>query len=241
MTAFKIGTWNCRMGFDRKRAAAEKLGCDVLVVPECSSKPALSREAGVSFEWKKGRFSSKGLGVFGFRGWRLEPVKETTPLPWVLPVRILDPAGSEAALLLAIWTIQNKEERWPSYSAQVGAAIDAWEREIRTGRVILAGDLNCSVQGPSVDPHLGNIARLEEMGARSAYHAHGRVAHGEESEMTLRWIGPGKRVHLYHCDFTFLSSAIGHRLECVEVGSIADWVESNLSDHVPVLAHLKAG
>lgn len=238
MTAFTIGTWNCRMGIDRKREAIERLGCDVLVVPECKSEPALSKRSDVSFQWR-GRYPLKGLGVFGFRGWKVEPAEEPNPLDWLLPLRVIDPAGTETALLLAIWTVANTEEKWPSYSRQVKAAITEWEGKVRTEPVVLAGDLNCSAQGPSSKPHLKNVARLEEMGARSAYHAHRGVPHGEEPDMTLRWIGRGKREFTYHCDFIFLSSAIGHRLEGVTVGSIADWVDTRLSDHVPVMATFK--
>jgi hypothetical protein len=240
MTAFTIGTWNCRMGIDRKRAAIEDLGCDVLVVPECSSAPGLAKEPGVSFDWKGLDPDKRGLGVFGCRGWRVERAPEATPLGWVLPVRLIDPAGSDAALLLAIWTVRNKAAGWPSYRHQVAATIGTWEKELRSDRVILAGDFNCSAQGPSSAPHLANVSRLDEMGVRSAYHTHHGEQHGEESAMTLRWFGKGRLEYLYHCDFVFLSRAIGHRLQRAEVGTISQWVESRLSDHTPVLAHVGA-
>ena len=227
------------MGFDRKRAAVERLGCDVLVVPECHSTPTLATELGVSFAWK-GRYPRKGLGVFGFNGWRLEPAEETTPLPWVLPLRLIDSSGVDQGLLLATWTVANQAERWPRYSAQVTQAIDAWEHELRSEPVILAGDLNCSAQGPSAAPHRENVARLEMLGMRSAYHAHRGVAHGGETEMTLRWFGPGSHEYTYHCDFVFLSDAITRRLEGVTVGTMAEWVESGLSDHAPVVTHVGA-
>jgi len=66
--------------------------------------PALATELGVSFAWK-GRYPRKGLGVFGCNGWRLEPAEEPTPVPWVLPLRVFDPTGAEACLLLATWTV----------------------------------------------------------------------------------------------------------------------------------------
>lgn len=239
MTAFTIGTWNCRMAIDRKREAIERLGCDVLVVPECKEAPVLAKDRDVTFQWK-GRYPRKGLGVFGFRGWRVELAKESTPLHWLLPLRVIDPAGAEAALLLAIWTVANKAESWPGYSGQVASAIAEWEPKVRDEPVILAGDFNCDAQGRSSRSHLQNIARLEEMGARSAYHSHRGLPHGSEPDMTLRWIGRGKREYQYHCDFIFLSRAIRHRLEGVKVGTMADWVESRLSDHVPVVASIRA-
>lgn len=226
------------MGFDRKRTAVERLGCNVLVVPECHSEPALASALGVSFAWK-GRYPRKGLGVFGCNGWRLEPAEETTPLPWVLPVRLVDPNGADTCLLLATWTVANQAERWPRYSAQVTQAIDVWEPELSSQAVILAGDLNCSAQGPSAAPHLANVTRLGDLGVRSAYHEHRGVSHGEESDMTLRWFGPGSREYTYHCDFVFLSSALLRCLVHAEIGAMAEWVESRLSDHAPVVARLQ--
>ncbi len=234
-TMLTLGTWNCRMGFDRKHEAVERLGCDVLVVPECHSEPVLARDPAVSFAWK-GRYPRKGLGVFGFGGWRVEPAPEPTPLPWVLPLRVLDPAGGETALLLAIWTVANKSERWPSYAAQLTETIDAWEAELRDGATILAGDFNCSAQGPSSAPHRANIERLELLGMRSAYHAHTGATHGEEPQMTLRWFGRASREYTYHCDFVFLSATLACRMSGATVGDMAEWVESRLSDHTPVTA-----
>jgi hypothetical protein len=178
-----LGTWNCRMGADRKRDAMLRLGCDVLVVPEC--REALATAPGTSFAWK-GRYPPKGIGVFGFRGWSFEHVDKREVLPWVLPLRMIDPRGDDPGLLLAVWTVANSGDGWPSYAAQVTAAIEAWERELRSEPVVLAGDLNCSAQGPSSSPHLANIRRLEALGVRSAYHHARGVSHGDEPEMTLR-------------------------------------------------------
>ena len=91
------------MGAGRKTSAFRRLGCDVLVVPECNETPALATTPRTSFAWK-GRYPLKGIGVFGFGGWRFESVVEPETLPWVLPLRMIDPHGADAGLLLAIWT-----------------------------------------------------------------------------------------------------------------------------------------
>lgn len=65
---FRLVAWNCRLGVDRKRAAFDRLGADVLVVPECPRSTSFSRELGVSSAWR-GRYDSKGLGVFALNGW----------------------------------------------------------------------------------------------------------------------------------------------------------------------------
>ena len=237
MTELTVGTWNCRMGLDRKLEAVSRLRCDVLVVPECSSHPALARQPGVAFTWK-GRYPRKGLGVFAFGGWRLEPAADPTPLPWVLPVHLVDPAGNAAGLLLALWTVANSTERWGTYSTQVAATIDAWESALASGPTILAGDTNCSARGPSGERHRSNMRRLEDIGVRSAHHTHQGVEHGAETEMTLRWFGRGGAPSFFHCDYVFLSHDLLPRLVSAEIGTMADWVESGLSDHTPVVARI---
>lgn len=205
----------------------------MLVVPECSESPAVAAEPGVSFAWK-GRYPRKGLGVFGFGGWRLDWVDSAIELPWLLPLGIRDPAGERVALLLAIWTVANADSGWPGYARQVAEAIDAWSTEIAAGAVVFAGDTNCSFQGPSSAAHAANVRRLEALGMRSAYHTHQRVAHGEEVEMTLRWFGRGGHPSLYHRDYVLLSQPLLGQIQHVEVGSHAEWIESGLSDHAPV-------
>lgn len=225
------------MGIDRKHDAVAAIGADVLVVPECREAPALASQPGVSFAWK-GQYPRKGLGVFGFGGWTVEPVEARVELPWVLPLRLIDPSGEEAALLLAIWTVVNKMNGRPSYAAQVSAAITAWEEELRGGRTVLAGDFNCSTEGPSSVPHKLNVQRLEALGVRSAFHTHNGVEHGQEQAMTLRWFGTGRRLYTYHCDFVFCSAKLSSRLAGAEVGEMSTWVESGLSDHAPVVVDL---
>lgn len=225
------------MALDQKRSAVDRIGADVLVVPECAASPALAGDLGVSFAWR-GENRRKGLGVFGFGGWRVEPFAEERPLPWVLPVRVIDPGGVEAVILLAVWTVVRRLDGRPDYAGQVAAVIDDWAAALEEGRAAIAGDLNCSAQSPSGGRHLENVRRLERAGVRSAYHAFLGHEHGAEDAMTLRWVGPLRRVYEYHCDFLFLPGRMLERLRRVEVGSMADWIESGLSDHCPVVAEL---
>lgn len=235
--SLRLAVWNCRGGLDRKCDALRSLGVDIAVVPECARAPAFADRPGVAFAWK-GRSPTKGLGVFAFGGWCLDPVAERDELPWVLPLRLIDPDGAEAALLLAVWTIANAAGGWPGYAGQVAAAIDAWGAQLEGLPMILAGDLNCAAQGSGAGPHLRNVEQLAELDVESAYHVHHGLEHGDETAMTLRWKGRGGHVSGYHVDFVFLSRPLLDRLEAVEIGSMRDWVESGLSDHCPVIVDL---
>ena len=226
------------MGLDGKRDAIGEIAADVLVIPECSRSSNLRNESGVSSHWH-GDFAPTGLGVFAFGGWTVQPLREPDPLPWATAVQVRDPTGQCRLTLAAVWTARpGKRHGRPGYAAQVAAVIDRWAEGLAAGDVWLAGDFNCAAQGPSVQPHIANISRLEELRVHSAYHANRQVAHGDETEMTLRWIGPGRIPHLYHCDFVFVPGNLVPAIEFVEVGSIETWVESRRSDHVPVVVEV---
>lgn len=229
----RLATWNCRQGIDAKRHAFELLGADVVVVPECSSEPELARELGVSFLWR-GDYAPKGLGVIAFNGWSVEPLDAPTELPWVLPVRVIAPGGDHAFDLLAVWTVARKDGR-PGYAGQVTRVLDEWADGLAAGTTVVAGDFNCSHQGPSGRAHLSNMARFHELGMQSGYHAHSQQEHGAETAMTLQWIAPGRIRQGYHCDFVVLPESLLSQVTAVNVGSVAEWVDSRLSDHCPVL------
>jgi endonuclease/exonuclease/phosphatase family metal-dependent hydrolase len=228
----RIGTWNCRMALDRKADAARSLRADVLVVPEVGSDPSLAREPGASFAWR-GTGRHKGLGVFGFGGWQVE---EAGPgEPWELPVRVIAPTGVEALHVLAVWTVQARGR--PTYSGQLKRTIQDRADALRSGRWLLAGDLNASAPDPR---HLANVESLHRLGMRSAYHELHGVPHGEETDPTLRWSARGGAHRTYHCDLVLASAALVPALRRVEVGTFRDWVETGLSDHAPVVVTLAA-
>ena len=85
-----------------------------------------------------------------------------------------------------------------------------------------------AVPAPSTPP--------KQAGLASAYHHHFDEAQGAESTPTLHWRGAGQRT--YHIDYTFIPDAWLPWLREVSVGSKEDWIDSGLSDHVPVVADL---
>lgn len=225
------------MGVDAKSDLIRRLGADVLVVPECRSDPVLAGDPDVDFRWA-GISPHKGLGIFAFAGWRLVPLRRRGRQRWCLPVAVSDPAGSHAFDLLAIWTAIAKGR--PGYIRQFTATLDLWQRRLTRPRLVIAGDLNDSMRPSEEGVHSANLARLHAAGLGSAYHAHSEVAPGLEQHKTLHWVGPGRVIHRYHCDFVFLSADLLSRLTAVEVGSMAEWVDSKRSDHCPVVATVGA-
>lgn len=184
-----------------------------------------------SREWIGRPESDRGLGLFAFGAWGFERVAAATDVPWVLPV---DVHGPSSFRLLGIWTVQHAD--WPSYERQVEVAVDACRSDLQNGNAILAGDLNGAPQTAIPQGHLDNVARLEGLGMRSAYHAVNSVAHGAEPVGTLYW--RHQREKPYHCDFAFVPAEWVVHLRSVTVGAYDDWVATKASDHVPVVVDL---
>lgn len=237
VTAMRIGTWNCRQRIDDKLGAVTELGCDVLVVPECAKRPGLARQPGVSFAWS-GDYELKGLGVFGFRGWTLTPATAPRDVPWCMPLAVADPAGVARFTLIAIWTVKRPRDGRPDYVGQFREVIEVWRDAIADDDIVIAGDLNASLSGPTGERHRANLDSLGEIGAVSAFHDRNAVAHGAEEAMTLRWIGPGRVPYHFHCDYVFLSAGLAERAVGAQIGDVATWIESGRSDHCPVTVDL---
>jgi exodeoxyribonuclease-3 len=232
----RLGTWNCRLNLDGKRAALERLALDIAVIPESAGRPRLARRPDVSHTWI-GTNPHKGLGVFGFNGWHVTPLTEVAGLPWCLPVSVRNPDGNEFTLL-AIWTVKRQGEGRPSYASQFTVVIERWRHLLAESPVVIAGDLNASLQGPQVGPHRQNLAALTAIGTRNAYElVHGPMEPAAQPA-TLRWIGPGRKQYHFHCDHIFVSAALVSSVRSAEIGTLAEWVESGLSDHCPVVAEL---
>ena len=83
-------------------------------------------------------------------------------------------------------------------------------------------------------PHL---SRLESLGLFSAYHKLNLLDHGEEKQMTLKWIGPGRKEK----DTAVISFFLTEKLLKGATAGIHDlWSGeyAKLSDHQPVIADI---
>ena len=158
--------------------------------------------------------------------------------PWCLPLDVRSPHGEIVTTLLAIWTVKKPGDGRPSYAAQFARVLDHWAPEIRSAQVVLAGDLNASLQGSSPRGHRRNLDTLHALGARSAYHHHHGVDHGVDEPATLRWIGRGGQPDGFHCDYIFVSEQLLPTVGSATVGPMSVWVDSGRSDHCPVALDL---
>jgi hypothetical protein len=220
------------MALHRKREPMMGLQPDVAVIPECAS-PADIRAAGLyasarAHHWV-GNLSKKGLGVFTFGAYTIEPVEQTASAPeFIVPLRVRGPLEFQ---LLAVWA--QSDNGVPGYVANVRRAIEKYDDFIREAPTVIAGDFNSSAffDRPGRAHHAELVEKLEtDLGLFSAYHRHTGEAHGAESSPSLFMQRNVKRP--FHVDFVFLPQAWRHRLRHVEVGGAATWLP--WSDHCPI-------
>lgn len=224
------------MAFDKKRSVVNSLSPHVAVIQEISKSAQVLTEPGTSSLWATpGKSESKGFAVLGFDGWTIKPLPAPVDLPWILPCSINQPDGRHWANLLAVWTHKSKGDGRPAYAEQVQRATEVWSEVITTSRTLMVGDLNASIQGPSREGHEESLRRIAELNLVSAFHSSLNVDHGSEPDMTLKWVGPRKRIYFYHCDFIFAPRSMTSGLRSFVHPLFASTTE-HVSDHQPVVA-----
>jgi exodeoxyribonuclease-3 len=241
----RIVAWNCGGGFHAKAGVLAALAPDIAIVAECA-EPAVAlakttgvRPSGALWAGEPGR---KGLAVFAFGSYRIEPGGAADPsITWALPVRV---AGPRRFNLLALWA--NHGKRLPRI-AEPGpglTAIRAFDRFLRDAPSVVAGDFNNHVRWDrprKANNHAVAVAELARLGLVSAYHAFHAIEQGAERQPTLYWRDRTEDGATYHIDYAFLPLAAMPHVTDVSLGSFADWVGSRLSDHVPLIVDLGPG
>ncbi len=224
----RIVTWNCNGALRKKWSAIESLGADIFVIQECEN-PINSLELSYR-NWAKnalwtGQNQHKGLGVF-VRSELTLSLDELSPSPFrhFLSCRV---AGSP---LLAVWAMGANGSR-DGYIGQVWGVLQRHRNFLMDQKALLIGDLNSNAQWDKKRPkgnHTGVVLQLSEIGLRSLYHEHKKIAHGGEPDPTFYM--QRKITRPYHIDYAFAGPA--WRLQNIEIGAARDWL--SLSDHMPL-------
>lgn len=233
----RIATWNCQDGLDKKLDVVETIDADIVIIQECAERTALGDTPGMSSIWSPPYpGAKKGTGVFCKGDWEIKPASRYDDLPWVLPVTLRNQPHGQDLTLLAMWTNTNKGDGRPPYDEQFSLVLERTASFLPAGRTLIAGDLNASMQGPSIEGHRRNLDRLSSLGMVSAYHHANGHEHGKEPEMTLKWHGRGGQPWFYHCDFIFVPRTLATGMSSRVVNTF-DWPR-RVSDHQPVVADM---
>lgn len=247
----RLVVWNANMGAHGKLPTlVDRLRPDVLVLCECAHPSVLAGKypgspPWTSIEWvgrvpDAPRKPDKGLAVLTFGGYAISRRTGVEPmLEWVVITEISGPVDFT---LVGVWAMNHRASNikaFPESNPQPAAVLDAYGHAL-PGPIVAAGDFNHNVsfsrQSRPDRGHIKTLAAAERSGLASAYHCMSSEAQGDESLPTLYWKGAGKGT--YHVDYAFIPQAWLPRLRQVTLGTKQDWIDSGLSDHVPLLVDI---
>ncbi len=247
----RLVVWNANMAVHRKLdTVLQRLQPDVLVLSECAAEATLAAKYPGPVPWtsmawvgkvpEPPKKPDKGLAVMTFGEYRIRATRLVEPMmEWVI---LADIAGPLAFSLIAVWAMNHRASNiksFPKSNPQPAAALNTyWTDE--SPPTILAGDFNHNVSWdadmPFAKQHARTLDGAKRAGLVSAYHHHFSEEQGAESVPTLYWRGAGQKT--YHIDYAFIPYEWLPRLGEVSAGSKQDWIDSGLSDHVPLVVDL---
>ena len=230
----RIVAWNLRSGTDAKWDHLVGLRPDVAILPEVSRAPKrlqadLFGSEPPFWHWV-GANPAKGLAVATW-GSRSGTLAAEPGGRWSVGVRW------GKVVVLGIWSCPTNGRYWLEVERSLEAHVRWLAR--RGQHAIVAGDFNVEMRVGSERRSAGMsrlFSRFAELGLISAYHHQRGQPFGLADEPTYYHYGHRERP--FHIDFCFLSKGLLERLQSVEVGSYETWIESGLSDHVPVVVTL---
>ncbi len=226
------------MAFRKKAGFILKYKPDILIVPECEHPDKLKFHADFiqpSNTLWFGTNQSKGLGIFSYGDFRLEPLNtHNRELRMIVPIAV---TGGYDFTLYAIWA-NNPTDPDGQYIEQVWKALDHYDNCLTNNRTILAGDFNSNSiwdKKYRVSNHSNVVKRLEEKGIYSSYHQHFKQVQGKERHPTLYMYRHKDKP--YHIDYCFMSADMIDKLQSVKIGGYDFW--ARYSDHVPVIVNIQ--
>ena len=224
------------MGLRKKRHALAPLQPDIAVLQEVSELDVSQDEQ----HYWIGNNRHKGLGVIGFNGLLVSVHPDYDPrIEFVVPIQV---TGPTEFLLFAVWVmydralnrIHERPNRW-----QMLQALEAYEPLLVSRRSIVAGDFNNAVQWDRprrASNHSVAASKLSDLGLVSVYETSFAADQDQEPYPTLFW---RRRQHAtYQIDYIWFPRPWLPALRAVQIGDYATWVQSGLSDHVPLTVEL---
>lgn len=225
----RIVSWNCNMGFAKKREAVMALQPDILVLQECSAQDIATTDA--PFKHWVGSNKHKGIAVIGFADHTYSiDHSYTQEWPWFLPVRVED----IPLRILGLWACM-KDQRL-RYVRVMHHAVDHYAQFLSLPQMIVIGDFNSNAiwdKRYSAYSHSELVKKLGTFELMSMYHHQRAEMHGEETIATQYMYR--NLAKPYHLDYAFVSKEISMSCE-LHIGAPEKWLQQ--SDHMPLILTL---
>src|SRR5260370_10349500 len=222
----RIVSWNCNMGFEKKRDVVMSLKPDILVLQECSAKDIANTDA--PFKHWVGSHNNKGMAIIGFANHEyIIDSSYTEEWPWCIPVRVED----VPLHILGLWAcVKDQRLRYVRVTQQ---AIDYYARFLSMSPMIVIGDFNSNTIWDRLHrerSHSELVEKLGRLGLVSVYHTLRDEIQGQE--VTPTQFIYRNLANSYHPDFAFVSKAISRSCELI-IGNPSEWIHK--SDHMPLI------
>ena len=240
----KIVSWNCKVGFNRKKAEyINKYNADIYIIQECTKKDIEQLKDFKKYStWYGDNIDSiYGVGYFSDNyQCKLLP-EHNNAFRYVVPYEIS--GENEHFTIFSIWTkdkdIDNKKIE---YTEQVWKAInyDAYKQYLNNS-ALLIGDFNSNNYwhkqyiAKKVPSQSDIIKKLSELNIVSVYHEYYKCINGKEEDPTLLW--QMSEVQRFHIDYCFAS--LDFNIKNIEIGTINEWRKTKYSDHCPLIIELE--
>jgi hypothetical protein len=103
----RIVSWNCNMGFEKKREALLSFQPDIVVLQECSARAIEQTDA--PFKHWVGSNTNKGMAILGFANHAYQLDRSyTEEWPWFIPVRVDDVPLHILGLCLTLYNLKER-------------------------------------------------------------------------------------------------------------------------------------
>lgn len=231
----RLISWNCQGAFRKKAGYILRQKPDILIVQECECTEKLLFESTAQKPTDSHWYGSnlhKGVGIFSYSGFRFELLNIFNPrFRYILPLRVT--GNGQTFTILAIWAMDDKENRRASYVGQIWQAIHFYA-ELLDDTAILIGDFNSNTIWDRKDRdwnHSDLVFALAGKNIHSIYHTHLRQEQGKEADPTF-FLQRNKKKP-YHLDYCFSSKNLCDKVQQVSIGSFRSWIKH--SDHLPLI------
>jgi exodeoxyribonuclease III len=222
----KIINWNCNMAYRNKAKYILNLNPDIVVVPESETTGNQTQKR----LWF-GNNPQKGISIYSYSEYSLQIHQLYNPeYRYVIPLEV---TGKSKFYLLAIWAMNDKQDRSRRYIGQVWLALNYY-KELLNKPMIIIGDFNSNMKWDRKGHYglcgkFGDVVNLlQDDSIHSAYHQYFKENFGMETRHT--WFMYRHEAKQYHIDYCFASS--NFKVNLVEIGKYEEW--SKYSDHMPL-------
>jgi exodeoxyribonuclease III len=228
------------MAFRKKNEKILSFKPDILIISECENEVKLEFDKLTAkpndFFWY-GESENKGIGIFSYSDYKFELIEQFNPrFRYIIPLKAK--SDKDEFILYAIWAMDNKENYYERYIAQIWLAINYYN-DLLNKPSVLIGDFNSNKiwdKKKRLSNHTNVVNFLQQRKINSLYHNQFTENQGEESKPTFYLHRNINKP--YHIDYCFASENILLKGYNFSIGNFEDWI--SLSDHVPIFIELNS-